>query len=103
MSNYLLTYYGGHMPETQEEQATVMKAWNDWFGVLGDKLVDGGNPTAASKAISPDGSVMDPTQAPSGYSIIKASDLTAAVALAQDCPVKLGGANILVSEIFEIM
>jgi hypothetical protein len=37
MANYLLTYYGGGMPETQEEQATVMKAWTDWFGVLGDK------------------------------------------------------------------
>ena len=76
MANYLLTYYGGGMPETQEEQAQVMKAWTDWFGVLGDKLVDGGNPTGASKAISPDGSVMDPTQAPSGYSIIKAADST---------------------------
>ena len=103
MANYLLTYYGGGMPETQEEQAQVMKAWTDWFGVLGDKLADGGNPTAASKAISPDGSVMDPTQAPSGYSIIKADDLDGAVQLAQGCPVKLGGANILVSEIFNVM
>ena len=103
MANYLLTYYGGGMPETQEEQARVMKAWTDWFAVLGDKLVDGGNPTGASKAISPDGSVMDPTQAPSGYSIIKAADLNAAVEFAKDCPVKLGGANILVSEVFEVM
>jgi len=47
--------------------------------------------------------VMDPTQAPSGYSIIKADDLDGAVQLAQGCPVKLGGANILVSEIFNVM
>ena len=103
MANYLLTYYGGGMPETQEEQAWVMKAWEAWFGTLGDKLVDGGNPTAASKAISPDGSVMEPTQAPSGYSIITANDLGAAVELAQGCPVKLGGASILVSEILNVM
>ena len=103
MSNYLLTYYGGHMPETQEEQATVMKAWNDWFGVLGDKLVDGGNPTAASKAISPDGSVMDATSAPSGYSIIKADDLDSAVELSKGCPVLAGGAAIVVAETFAAM
>ena len=36
MANYLLTYYGGGMPETQEEQAQVMQAWTAWFGQLGD-------------------------------------------------------------------
>ena len=103
MANYLLTYYGGSMPETKEAQDQVMTAWTDWFGVLGDKLVDGGNPTSQSKAISPDGSVMDATQAPTGYSIIKADDLDSAVALAKDCPVKLGGAAIVVSEVFALM
>ena len=103
MANFLLIYHGGAMPETPDEQAKVMKAWTDWFGVLGDKLVDGGNPTGASRSVSPDGSVIDPTQAPSGYSIIKAADLNAAVELAKDCPVKLGGANILVSEVLEVM
>jgi hypothetical protein len=103
MANYLLTYYGGGMPATKEEQDQVMKAWTDWFGVLGDKLVDGGNPTSQSKAISPDGSVMDATQAPSGYSIIQAASIDEAVTLAKDCPVKLGGANIVVSETFAAM
>jgi hypothetical protein len=103
MANYLLTYYGGGMPETQEEQAQVMQAWTAWFGQLGDALVDGGNPTSTSRAISPDGSVMDATSAPSGYSIIKAADIDAAVAAAKGCPVLAGGAAIVVSETFPAM
>ena len=82
MANFLLTYYGGGMPETKEEQARVMQAWTAWFGELGDALVDGGNPTSQSRAISPDGSVMDATSEPSGYSIIKADGLDAAVTAA---------------------
>jgi hypothetical protein len=66
MANYLLTFHGGSMPATKEEQDQVMSAWTDWFGKLGDALVDGGNPISKAKAISPDGSVMDATSAPSG-------------------------------------
>jgi len=103
MANYLLTYYGGGMPESPEEGAKVMQAWTAWFGQLGDAVVDGGNPTSQSRAISPDGSVMDATMAPTGYSIIKADTLDAAVALSKGCPVLAGGASIVVSETFEAM
>ena len=103
MANFLLTFHGGSMPETKEEQDQVMTAWTNWFGTLGDALVDGGNPISQAKAISPDGSVMDATSAPSGYSILKADDLDAAVALAKGCPVLAGGASVLVSETFPVM
>ena len=103
MANYLITYYGGGMPETPEEQAQVMQAWTGWFGKLGDTLVDGGNPTSQSRAISPDGSVMDATSAPTGYSIIKADSLDAAVTAARGCPVLAGGATVVVSETFPVM
>jgi hypothetical protein len=103
MANYLLTYYGGGMPESPEETAQVMQAWTAWFGQLGDALADGGNPTSQSRAISPDGSVMDATMAPTGYSIIKADSLDAAVTAAKGCPVLAGGASIVVSETFEAM
>src|SRR3954452_20748641 len=91
MANFLLTFHGRSMPETKEEQEQVMGAWTCWFGELGDALVDGGNPISGAKAISPDGSVMDATSAPSGYSIIKADDLDQAVTLSKGCPVLGGG------------
>jgi hypothetical protein len=103
MANFLLTFHGGSMPETKEEQDQVMTAWTNWFGTLGDALVDGGNPISQSTAISPDGSVMDATSPPSGYSIIKADSLDQAVGLAKACPVLAGGAVVVVSETFPVM
>ena len=43
---------------------------------------------------------MDATSAPSGYSIIKAASLEAAVTASKGCPVLAGGATIVVSETF---
>jgi hypothetical protein len=103
MANFLLTYYGGGMPETPEAQAKVMDEWGVWFQKLGPSLVDGGNPTSASRAISPDGSVMDATMAPTGYSIISADSLDAAVEASKGCPVLAAGATVLVSETFPAM
>ena len=99
MANYLITYYGGGMPESPEAQAKALDAWNSWFAGLGSAVVDAGNPTIASRAISADGSVMDATMAPSGYSIFKADSLDAAIAAAKGCPVLADtGAVVVVSE-----
>ena len=104
MANYLLTYFGGDgMPESPDEGAQIVKAWTTWFGQLGEALVDGGNPTSQSRAISPDGSVMDATMAPTGYSVIKADSLDSAVKAASGCPVLVGGATVVVSETFSAM
>jgi len=104
MANYLLTYHGeGGMPDSPEEAAKVMSAWGAWFGQLGGALVDGGNPTTRGKAISPDGSVMDATSTPTGYSIIKADSLDQAVELAKGCPVLAIGQVVLVTETFNAM
>ncbi len=102
-NNYLLVYHGGSMPESPEEGAKVMQAWTEWFGTLGDALVDGGNPASATKTIGADGSVTDDASGPSGYSIIKADSLDAAVALAKGCPVLHGGASLQVAETFAAM
>ena len=59
MPKYVLAYHGGSMPETEADQAAVMGAWGAWFGVLGDAVVDVGNPTGASKTLKSDGSVTD--------------------------------------------
>ena len=44
MTNYVLLYSGGKMPETEEQQQAVMAAWGAWYGKMGDAVVDGGNP-----------------------------------------------------------
>ena len=104
MANYLLVYHGGSMPETPEEGAKVTKAWTDWFGALGDAVVDGGNPVSQVKTIHANGSVTDGgTNPSSGYSVIRADSLDHAVKLAKGCPVLAGGASVEVAETFNAM
>jgi hypothetical protein len=103
MANYLLVYHGGTMPETEAAQAQVMQAWTDWFAALGPALVDGGNPATRTKRIDADGAVSDDAAGPSGYSVIKADSIDAAVALAKGCPVLRGGSAVQVVETFEVM
>jgi hypothetical protein len=106
MANFLLLYTGGSMPESPAAQEAVMAAWNAWFGKIGSNLVDGGNPfTPKAKSISSNGTVSDGPvgELASGYSIIKADSLDAAVAVARECPVIQGGAKITVYETFPVM
>lgn len=104
MANYLLVYHGGSMPESQEEGAKVLAAWNDWFGTLGSALVDGGDPVSQVRTIASNGTVSDGGINPSsGYSIIKADSLDAAVALAKGCPLlNGGGGSVEVAETFHM-
>ncbi len=106
MTNYLLVYSGGKMPESEAEQKGVLKEWETWFGKLGSAMVDGGNPfTPMAKSIASDGKVSDgPVGAmASGYSVIKADSMDAALAMAKGCPVLKGGAKISVFETFNAM
>jgi hypothetical protein len=104
-TDYLLLYRGGGMPETEEEQATVMKAWDVWMHDLGSALKDGGNPftPGAAKTIAADGAVSDGAGSASGYSIISADSLDDATTKAKGCPVLQGGAKIEVYETFAAM
>lgn len=105
MPKYVLTYHGGKgMPETEEEQAELMATWGAWFETIGGDLVDGGNPIGASKTVNSDGSVVDggganPT---TGYSIINAADLDAAVTVSKGCPVLAGEGSVEVSEAIDM-
>ncbi len=105
MTDYLLLHSGGGMPETEEEQAAVMQAWNTWIEGLGTALKDGGNPFSpgAAKTVSADGSIRDGDGTATGYSIIQADSLDTATDLAEGCPVLQGGASLTVYETMDVM
>jgi hypothetical protein len=87
MKNYVLIYYNNGTREgLTADQAKA--EWGGWFGKLGDKLVDAGNPfNSGAKAVSKSG-VMDVKDMPAtGYSIVKANSMADAQKLAEDCPV----------------
>ena len=104
MGSYVLLYSGGSMPESEEEQAQVMKAWTDWFDSLGGAVTDPGNPfTPQAKRVGSDGSMSEMPAEASGYSIVSADSLDAAADIAKGCPVIAGGASITVYETFQVM
>jgi hypothetical protein len=104
MTKYLLLYSGGTMPETEAEQAQVMKAWESWFTELGPALADPGNPfTPGAKKITGRSETTDTSATASGYSVIEADSLEQAAKLAGGCPVLQGGADITVFETFDVM
>jgi hypothetical protein len=105
MTKYVFSYHGdSEMPTDQAVVDEIMAAWGAWFGSLGDALVDGGNPFGASKSVASDGSVTDGNAARlSGYSIVNADSIDAAVTMAQGCPILGGdGSSITVSEAIEM-
>jgi hypothetical protein len=104
MAKYLLAYHGGSMPETEEDQASVMTAWEAWYGQLGEALVDGGNPVGHVMTIASSGVVSGAGPDPvSGYSIISADTMDEAIAMSKGCPVLGGGGNVEVCETFDVM
>jgi hypothetical protein len=104
MAKYLLLFGQGKMPETDEETAEVMKAWEAWFTELGPAVADPGNPfSPGAKKVATDGSVSDTTATSGGYTVLEADSLDQAAKYATGCPVLQGGADITVLESFEVM
>jgi len=106
MANFVLLYSGGSAGTTPAEREKIMGAWGAWFGKLGDKIVDAGNPFSEhAKNLSNggvhDGAVGNPPA--TGYSILKADSLNAAADLAKGCPVLQSGGKITVYEITPAM
>jgi len=106
MAKYLLLYSGGSMPESEEESARVMKAWEVWYTGLGAAVVDPGNPfSPLAKSVASNGKISDGPAGSmaSGYTILQAGSLDEAAKMAQGCPVLKGGAGISVFETFDVM
>ncbi len=95
MSNYVFAYSGGKgVAEDEAERNAQYARWGQWFEDLGSAVVEGGAAVGAAKTVGPGGSVSDGgSRALTGYSIVAADSLDAAVELAKGCPVlEVGGA-----------
>jgi hypothetical protein len=103
MGKFVLTYQGGIAPTTPEEGEKTMAAWMSWFGTLGAAVADGGNPFGASTTIASDGAVGSAGAAGlTGYSILHADSLDAAINLAKGCPHLAAGGTVDVYEAMDV-
>src|SRR5690349_17397613 len=98
MGKYVLVYQGGAMAETAEAQQAAMAAWGAWFGSLGAAVIDGGAPFGPSAAVGGGAA----RTALTGYSILEATGLDAAVDLARGCPILADGGAVDVYEAIDV-
>lgn len=96
MANFMVIYSGGMgMSTSEEEQARIMAEWGEWYGKMGEAIVDGGAPFGASKHITAIGTGDGPlgdTPA-TGYTVISADSLEAATEMCENHPhISHGGA-----------
>ena len=103
MSNYVFAYHGGKRPESPEEGAKHMAKWKAWVGGLGDAVVNPGTPLGKSKTVSSAGVSDDGGSNPmSGFSIVIADSMDAALEMAKECPLLEIGGTLEVAEVMEM-
>ena len=82
MKKFMMLHFGFEEPTPE-----IMEAWEKWFESIADKEVDRGG-FSGGREISTSGQKDLPwgIESITGYNIIKAEDLDAAVKIAQDNP-----------------
>ncbi len=92
MPKYVFAYHGGKAPESPEEGAKVMAAWEAWMNGLGEAIVDPGNPVGMSKTVTGSGVEDNGGSNPlSGYTLVNADSIEAACEMAKGCPILVDG------------
>ena len=97
MKKYLLVVYGPSA-DNEQDRAAGMALMAQWYGALGSALVDPGAPFTGAKTVSADGvgAAIGPNA--TGYNVVEADSLEAAIALAEKCPLLQHGRQVTVFE-----
>jgi hypothetical protein len=103
MAKFLYVYYGGNMETDPKKQKESMDAWMKWFASLGKAVVDAGNPTMPGKMISKSGAKNISGDPVTGYSIVQAENLEAAIKMAKGSPQLTAKGQIAVYSVMEMM
>lgn len=103
LAQYIITYLGGDQPSSPEEGKQHFVKYNEWLSSLGDSAVSPANPFKDTSTVNSDGSVTTgSTTSMSGYTIIKAESMDAALSIAKACPFLDIGGSLEVSELMQM-
>ena len=85
MKKFVLLYTGTRDQAPTDES---IAAWSEWFGSLGDKLVDAGNPFGQGREVSAGNTTeLSPSaDGVTGYTLINAQDIDEAEKIALSHP-----------------
>lgn len=88
MTQYFVSYHGGRPFKNEAEAQTNQARWSTWMKNLGGAVVNFGTPLVGGKVVAEDGSVTDDAgdERLTGYSVVEATDIDAALDMVKDCP-----------------
>lgn len=103
MAQYVLVYLGGNQPASPELASKHFEKYMEWLSSLGNSVVIPTIPLKDTTTVKPDGSIAEGGScAMSGFTIIKADSMQAALSIAQSCPFLDIGGSLEVSELMEM-
>lgn len=103
MKQYVLVYLGGTQPSNPEEAQKHFSKYTEWLSSLGDSVVSPTIPLKNTTTVSSDGTVREGgSSAMSGFTIIKADSMEAALKIAQACPFLEIDGSLEVSELMQM-
>ena len=103
MTQFVLVYLGGTQPSNPEVAHQHFTKYMEWVASLGDSVVTPTIPLKDTNTVSSNGKISEGgSSAMSGFSIIKADSMEAALSVAQSCPFLDIGGSLEVSELMQM-
>jgi len=103
MPQFVMTYLGGKQPSTPEEGQQHFAKYMEWLSSLGDAAVSPANPLKDTHTVNPDGTVTAGGETSmSGFTVLEAESMDAALSMAQACPFLEIGGSLEVSQLMQM-
>ena len=103
MADFIIAYFGGDKPSSEEEGRTQMGKFRAWVEGLGDSVVNPGTPLMGTKIVSSDEVKDEDDPSPwNGYSIIKAENMDEAIEVSKSCPFLETNGTLRVAQLMEM-
>lgn len=103
MAQYVIVYVGGNQPSTPEEGKQHFAKYQEWLASLGESAVSLMNPLKNTSTVNSDGTVTAGSKTTiSGYTVVEAQSMEAALEMAKACPFLDIGGSLEVSELVQV-